>query len=178
MIVALGWLGCACVPWTVVPIEEETTAADDPAAYVESVWESRLLPAAVRGVALDEARRQAEGATLVSGRGVVLSAEGGSPGGRILVDSEPPDGEADLAILTGPVILGTAVRDSAGFIEFSQFTNQLAYADVAIELNRRVVEEVLDGIEADAGDTVEFRGAWLAGPDGLDELVPLWLEVK
>ncbi len=177
-------LGTGCVPWTVVPLEEEAAPADDPAAYVESVWEARLLPAAEPGVPLEEARRRAaaggSGALLVSGRGTALGLESGSPGGRLLVDTEPEDGAADLAVLTGPVILGTALRDAAGFIEFSGFANQLAYADVAIELNRRVVEEVLGAVDlaAAVGKKVEFRGAWLPGGEEPDPLVPLRLEVR
>ena len=36
---------CSCVPWTVRPIGEDKQTALDPAAYVESIWASRLVPA-------------------------------------------------------------------------------------------------------------------------------------
>ena len=83
-------------------------------------------------------------------------------------------------MLIGPVILGTAVRDAAGFIEFSDFANQLQYADVAIELNRRVVAEVLGGVDLGGleGKTIEFGGAWRRGGNGPDLLVPLRLIVR
>ena len=40
----------ACTPWTARPIEAVTApAAESPARYVDSIWNSKLLPAVLNG---------------------------------------------------------------------------------------------------------------------------------
>lgn len=177
----------SCVPWTVVPIEDEPQqdASLDAAAYVDSVWASRLLPA-VQENAVDLAQAQAlhtEGRGdyfLVKGTARVLSLDTTSRSGKLLVDVEPYDGTTDAALLVGPVILGTALRDGAGFIQFTDFLNQLQYADVANELNRRVVEEVVGSLDMAslAGRVISFGGAWKASGSGTPEIVPVEVTVE
>jgi len=177
----------SCVPWTVVPIEEENqrNAAVDAATYVESIWAFRLLPT-VRGTAVDLSvarERHAEGSGqhfAVKGTGRVLSLDAASRSRRLLLDTEPCDGEADAALLVGPVILGSALRDSAGFIEFTDFVNQLQYADVANELNRRVVSDVVGPLDLASlvGETISFYGAWTASDSGVPDVVPVEVTVE
>jgi predicted lipoprotein len=184
---ALTCLLVSCVPWTVVPIEEEpqqnTTA--DPSVYVDSIWDSRLLPA-VRENAVDLATaraRYAEGQGryfLIKGEGKVLSLDTTSRSGKLLIDAEPYDGTADVALLVGPVILGTALRDAAGFIEFTDFVNQLQFADVANELNQRVITDVAGPLDLPSltGKRISFHGAWAASQAEIPEIVPVEVTVE
>ncbi len=148
---ALGSAGCA--PWTVVPITEES-GPFDAKSYVDSIWDERV-----------------NRATLESGRGVVREVNTESRSGRLVVALE--DG-AEVSILIGPVILGTALRDALG-VEFSEFTNQLDYAAVANALNDRVVQEVVAGVQLEGlvGKSVSFTGA-RSGTG----IVPVRLEVQ
>ncbi|MCP5118696.1 MAG: DUF2291 domain-containing protein [bacterium] len=121
---------------------------------MDSIWEERVITA-----------------ELETGRGIVREIKTESRTGRLVVELE--DGQ-EISILTGPVILGTALRDAAG-IEFGEFTNQMDYAAVANELNDRVVREVVPGTDFDGikGKTIEFTGARSG-----TELVPVRLEVQ
>ena len=76
--------------------------------------------------------------------------------------------------MTGPVIAGTALRDGVKFIHFSDFTNQLDYADVATELNNKVKSEVLAGVDAKSlvGKKVDFAGAFSLVAPGSVLVVP------
>jgi predicted lipoprotein len=186
-LVALSCLGLCCVPWTVVPIDEETPPAQrsDPISYVESIWDSQLLPAVTKN-ALDLATARSSQAAgegplfLVRGKGLVLQHDTRSRSGKLLIDVEPLDGEADFAVLVGPVILGTSLRDAVGFINFTDFANQLAFADVANELNRRVLETVVARVDLDAlqGSRVTFQGACTFPSTGLPEVTPVILEAE
>jgi predicted lipoprotein len=183
VMVVLVFSAPACVPWTVVPIEDDAATAaptSEPKAYVDSIWESRLLPAAARGADIFEQRPAVGAPVLVKGRARVIQHDTSSRTGRLLVDFEPADGEADAAILTGPVILGTALRDAAGFIGFTDFTNQLAFADVSNELNQRVLDTVIAPLDLAAlpGKTLCFHGAWLQSGGAMAEIVPVSLEVE
>jgi predicted lipoprotein len=58
--------------------------------------------------------------------------------------------------------VGTAVRDAVGFIHFSQFTNQLDYADVATALNNHVRDSVVQQavIDSAVNRSITFEGAF------------------
>jgi predicted lipoprotein len=133
----------SCVPWVVRPIEKESGEKFDPARYVDSIW--------LRKVVAEPSLKRGEG------RVTQVQEE------RLVLDS-------GVAVLTGPVIRGTALRDALPFIQFSQFTNQLEYARVANALNDRAVK-VGQAAQVKAGDSVRYAGA--ASSDGI---VPVLLE--
>lgn len=171
-----------CKPWTVVPIEDETNRAPskfDAVAYVESIWTPKVLPEAkTAAVELREAAAAAS-PRFVRGQGIVTRVDTRSRVGLAFVDLAPADGREDVAIQVGPVLRGTALRDALSFIRFGDFSNQLAYADVANALNGRVASSVVDHIEPAAlvGDTVTFWGAMKPNVSGgPPDIVPVILE--
>jgi len=190
----------ACTPWTVRPIEAESApAAERPVRYVDSIWNSKLLPAVLNGAV--EARtlldalvkspadaltrfghREANGPSylLVKGEGVVTKVDTQSRVGLALIDVAPYDGKPDLSIQIGPVLRGTSLRDATGVIRFTDFVNQLQFADVANELNDRLLKTVLSGIDPATlkGKRVSFAGTAAADPAKetffpLNELTPV-----
>jgi predicted lipoprotein len=198
----------SCVPWTVRPIGKENEAASGPAVaspveYVDSIWGARLIPAVLKGAvdaralldALaaspgDAARRyghrDANGPVyfLVKGRGTVTAVDTRSRMGLALVDVAPYDGHPDISIQIGPVLRGTALRDATGIVRFTDFVNQLQFADVGNELNGRVLKTVLTPLDSTKlrGRVVAFVGA-LAAPEGtaeppLRELLPVQLTIE
>ena len=76
----------------------------------------------------------------------------------IIFNSED-EGAATLQI--GPVIFGTAVRDSLPFIAFGNFVNQIQYAEVSRALNDRAVALAHAGLTPPprTGSTIAFVGA-------------------
>ena len=96
------------------------------------------------------------------------------------IASQPYDGRPDAAVQIGPVIRGTTLRDALPFIQFSQFVNQLQFAQVGNALNDRVSSALKSFSNQDlAGSIVVFSGA--AGQPsegGLLEIVPVTLAVK
>jgi predicted lipoprotein len=190
---------CSCVPWTVRPIEKNESGSGpqrfNAAAYVDSIWNSKVLPAAMDGSAdlgtliaalrSDPAaanrrygHKAGEGAAcfLVNGQGRVLRVDAGSRSGSMTVDLPPYDGRPDAAIQIGPVLLGTALRDALPFIDFAQFVNQLDFADVGNELNSRAAKVALKELP---GKTVSFCGA-LEQPEAgaVPRIVPVKLVVE
>lgn len=194
----------SCVPWTVRPIEKNDSGSGQPrfnaAAYVDSIWSAKVLPAALDGSAdlgtliaalrsdppaaiRRYGHRQGEGAAcfLVKGQGRVLRVDAASRSGSIMVDLPPYDGRPDAAIQIGPVILGTALRDALPFIDFAQFVNQLDFADAGNELNARVVKTVLAPVPFKElpGKVVSFWGACeQPAPGEVPRIVPIKLAVE
>ncbi|MGA3029067.1 MAG: DUF2291 domain-containing protein [Bryobacteraceae bacterium] len=202
------WLSLgACVPWTVRPIDGEKEgpegpSAVSPAAYVDSIWADKLVPAVLHA-AVDartlvdalaaspedaQARyghREANGPVyfIVKGKGVVTSIDTRSRNGLALVDVAPFDGRPDVSIQIGPVLRGTSLRDATGIVRFTDFVNQLQFADVGNELNDRVLKTVLASLDRAklTGSVVTFAGTLAAegkAEPPLRELVPVKLEVE
>lgn len=199
-------LSC-CAPWTVRPIDEAKDAdtgasAVTAAGYVDSIWSAKLVPT-VLNTAVDArtlldalAKSPADAQTryghheanspvyfIVKGEGVVLSVDTRSRNGHALVDIAPFDRRPDLSIQIGPVLRGTSLRDATGTIRFTDFVNQLQFADVGNELNDRVLKTVLTSLDKSQlkGRIVSFVGTLAA--DGntelpLRELLPVKLVVE
>jgi predicted lipoprotein len=171
------------------PLGTDNAAAQNnavnPAAYVESMWASKLLPAmtAAAADAAGSGVKAPRGASywVVKGEGRVLSVNTESRVGLALVDVAPFDGRPDVSIEIGPVLRGTGLRDVTGLVHFSDFVNQLQFADVANELNDRVLKSVLPPVNIGGlkGRTISFEGVAPA-PEGtprIHDLVPVRLAI-
>jgi predicted lipoprotein len=201
---AVGGLagGCARVPG--VYVYENADAASranakfDAVSYVNDIWSSKVVPT-VQDKAVDAptllsalksdpagtgpkyGRQAAAGGPysyLIKGTGTVTKVSD-APTGPVTVEVTGPDAKYEITIATGPVIPGTALRDAVGFIDFSQFTNQLDYADVATQLNEKVKSEVVGKIDKASltGKQVTFAGAFTALGPNAASVVPTELTV-
>lgn len=106
-------------------------------------------------------RPQAEGSAwnfLVRGQGTVVEANRKSRAATMALDTTG-DGQADVTLQLGPVITGTALRDAADFIVFTDYRDQIEFAKLARALNDRAHQ----GVELPEGDltgrTFRFEGA-------------------
>jgi predicted lipoprotein len=206
--VAGGLAACARVPgvYTYVPAGEESSSGAggavtfDKQKFVDGIWQSKVLPTidadAVDATTLvpaltadqDAASKQygsqagsgSPYAFLVRGTGTVTEVNEESPSHPITVKVDGLDGkQSTVQVVTGPVIAGTALRDAVKFIKFSDFTNQLDYADAGTGLNDKVKTEVLAKVDAKdlVGKKVDFAGAFSLVAPGVVTVVPTQLAV-
>ena len=162
------------------------TGEFDAAVFVDSVWEDKVLPrirekaveAETLFTKLKEQPREAVESFgyrievtapfnfMVKGRAAILAVNTESSASTISLSLSGPDGNP-VMIQIGPVLKGTAIRDSMDFINFEDFTNQLEFANVSREMNNRVKADVLDGFNRDVppGTDISFTGAfqWVEG---------------
>lgn len=175
--------------------------AFDAKTYVDGVWASKIVPT-VRDKAVDVTTvaaaiakdPQAAGkqyghqagtgspfAYLVKGTGTVTKIDTSVPTGPMTVEVPGAAGgkPVTVTIATGPVIAGSALRDGVGFISFGDFTNQIAYADVANQINARAKTDVIAKVDLKSvtGKKVTFAGAFSSLAPGTIFLVPaeLWV---
>ena len=202
LVLALIGVGGCSVPglWKYVAENDEAAAGDgafNAVSYVGGIWESQVLPtvqerAVDATVLLPAIAADSKAATTTYG---VASASGGSPsflikgsGPVTAVDAESPNGVitvsvagAQVKMVTGPVIIGTALRDAVGFIKFSDFINQIDFANVATQLNAKVKTDVSTTVTLDdslVGKTLSFAGAFtLLSPTDIT-VVPTSLSVS
>ena len=207
-ILAVSFALGSCVPWTVRPIDADkeappqAAAVTNPAAYVDSIWTSKLLPAVLNSAVdartlLDALAKSPEEAQtryghrdangpvyfLVKGEGRVTGVDTRSRVGLALVDVAPFDQEPEVSIQIGPVLRGTSLRDATGLVRFTDFVNQLQFADAGNELNDRVLKTVLAPLDKPKlkGSDISFAGTLAAevkAEPPLRELVPVRLAVE
>ncbi|EPX87488.1 putative periplasmic lipoprotein [Rubellimicrobium thermophilum DSM 16684] len=157
--------------------------ADAPASHVEQVvldsYETQLLPhvsaAAVEFGTLRAALAgglEAAGAAhgiqaagggawnfLTRGEGMIVGGDRESRAATLDVDADG-DGAGDLQIQIGPIVRGTALRDAAPFYVFTDFKDQIEFADLARALNSRATADLaLPGGDL-TGRSVAFEGAF------------------
>jgi predicted lipoprotein len=122
---------------------------------VDSIWDSKIVPAA----------------GLVRGEGKVVRVEAGA----LVINV---NGGSSVTVLSGPVIRGAALRDALPFIQFSQFVNQLEFARVGNALNERAarVAQAAVGTGDVVGSPVRYSGAGVRKGEVL-EVVPVTLEI-
>lgn len=196
-----------CSPWTVVPIKragdgQVSSQNTDPAAYVDSIWDSKLVPAILKDAvdartllsamssSMEEAERKygrkSDGSAWyfnVKGEGRVSAADTSSSVGLLEIRVLPRSRNAEVSIQIGPVFRGSALRDSTGLISFSNFVNQLQFAEVANDLNNKAGQTVLASLDAKSlvGKTVRFAGSFEADTNTrpvIRNVVPVELEVE
>jgi predicted lipoprotein len=193
----------ACKPWTIRPIEskEQKPAAAarefNADAYVDSIWESKLVPLVIEKAVdlstllsafdadLEAARKQYSsgdaGGTahfIVKGEGRVSRVNASSQNRTVALSLPNYQGKAEVVLQVGPVFRGTALRDAIGFIQFNQFVNQLQFADVGNKLNDRVATAVVKDFDLATaqGQQLGFYGAFTLSDRSKIVITPVKLE--
>lgn len=167
--------------FTVVNIEdaEETVQneAFDPVAWLDGLWESRILPtfdeeAVELSTILSEMEPDASGAApkdelvgvanryglitdgealvfMVKGTGEIVSVDAESSLGTAEVKLDGYDGPIKAQLYIGTRIPSdeTSVRDAVGFIAFGDFKEQTEYGKAGSEINKRILATVLNDLD-------------------------------
>ena len=173
-----------------------TSSGFSAAKYVDDRWQTKVLPAAAKGEPLanlieaiktnasDAGKKYGHResgpynyATLVEGTVAKVDTESRA-GTLVLKAKDVPEG-VEVRIAIGPVLRGTAVRDGSGVIPFSDFVNQIEYADVAEALNQRVLDEILKPIDVKSlqGKSVKVQGFFSLGDVNKITVTPVKLEM-
>lgn len=148
--------------------------------YVASVWTTKVvptvdsqsvdLPTLVAALGQDESAASSKygvsaGTSVpyafdVHVVAVVKSVDTSTPVGVMKLDV--PGVSADVEIAIGPLVLGTALRDSMPFISLNDFTNQVQYATVSQALNKKALSVAFQNGSPSTlvGKKVEFWGAF------------------
>jgi predicted lipoprotein len=153
------------------------------AEYVAAIWDEKVLPAYEKQAAdfvtvleaLRGKRREASeryGLKRETGEPFyvfkvradarVVKYDDSSRNGLLRVNLEPSGKGMHAALQVGPVVLGTAIRDSLEFIRFTDVGNQLQFADLADQLNARMQKESVAPLDMSkiAGKCISFLGAF------------------
>ncbi len=193
---------------TPTPSSEEPSAAQgssfrtskgfDPVTYVNGLWNSKILPQATNAsvdltMLLGELAQNKDAASqkyghkesgpynfAVKTEAVVDSVDTTSRVGMAMLKPAGYNGPAEVLMQIGPVLRGTSIRDGSGYIPFNQFVNQIEYADVAEELNNRVLSTVLKNLDVNSlkGKTVTVYGYFSLDDPAKILITPVKIDIK
>lgn len=175
--------------------------AFDPKSQVADIWASKVMPAlqaragefnALRTAMkadLDAAgaqhghRERGEGApwnfvTRLKGR--IVGGDLSLSAAKVDVDTDG-DGQADAQVQVGPVIRGTALRDSLPFISFTAYANQVEFAQLANAYNDHAAQLALKPLprEGLVGRKVELLGVFTTDDAGaVPVILPVQLQLE
>ncbi|MGY5777439.1 DUF2291 family protein [Rhizobium sp. LEGMi135b] len=184
LVLAAALPGCKIIK-TPTPEEKAAEAAKsafDPAAKVDAIWQSQVLPAidkragdiktVLQAIAAnpDEAgakygnpRKQASSpwTYAVKLNGKIVATDTASRAGTLDVDVDG-DGKADAKVQIGPAIRGTALRDALDFLDFNEFRNQIEWAQFGKAFNEKANSSFLAALPRDGltGKTITVTGAF------------------
>jgi len=101
----------------------------------------------------------------VKGQGKATAIDVASRHGLLTVEIATKDGAKAVDLQIGPVIFGTALRDSLPSVHFGDFVNQIQFAQVSRALNDAASKGLKGAFDAKTvvGKTVTFYGAATAG---------------
>ncbi len=155
------------------------TAADPIAELVETTFDTKLVPALEqKAVDLTTLRNAIKNGLDKAGenQGVRVGGAGGGwnfavKGSGTVVDENRTskaatadidldgDGTADATLQLGPVIKGTALRDTTTLYDFSTFRDQIEYAKLGRALNDKAVSKLPAADISLKGKKISFLGA-------------------
>jgi predicted lipoprotein len=184
LLFALG--GCKIVSNKDLAAEDaKSSNAFDATAYVEKAWTPTAV-AAFKTSAVDlatllpaiEADPETAGKTYgrgggegnpwsyeVKGEGKVLAIDVKSRHGLLTVEVATKSGPRQVDLQIGPVIFGTALRDSLPFVHFGDFVNQIQFAQVSRALNDQATKLLMKSVDPEniVGKSIAFYGAATEG---------------
>lgn len=166
--------------------------AFDAFTYVDEIWSSQLLPAFDEKAVdlptiLSEIQPDASGIVdkddliavtgkyglitvgeshvyMVKGSGKIANVNAETSLGTIEIILDGYNGPIKVLLYIGTRIPSddTSVRDAVGFIAFGDFKEQTEYGKAASEINKRVLVDVLGGLDKNnlTGKTITFKGAF------------------
>ncbi len=138
-------------------IPHMNAGAKDIVAVLEAIGQD--LDTAGHALGIPKASEGSPWNFIATGSGTIVASNRESRAAKLEVDVTD-DGTADLSIQLGPVIKGTALRDSANFYVFTDFRDQIEFAKLARALND-IAGAAISLPDGDlVGETVQFTGAF------------------
>jgi predicted lipoprotein len=105
-------------------------------------------------------------------QGKVTRVDTASRVGKAYVDVTPASGgdAVHVALETGPVVIGTGVRDGFPGVKYSDFDDQTRFAAFGQAINKLVVERAQASLKLKVGDTVDVAAVYSSWSEPTGEI--------
>ena len=143
----------------------------------DKLWLAKILPeATAQPLHWQEAKSQRDAMSSGSKKSVFVHFQGTVSGVEINKHKGVMYLEIDgktVAFQLGRIIKGNAIRDASSFISFDDFKNQVRFAKLSRELNKRAIAGIDAPDSSWIGETVSIVAAVTLSDKGIRDAVPL-----
>lgn len=159
----------------IIPMSAEEAASlknMTPKALAEKFWGQVLSEAQETQITLTSLtdKKDANGFVRLSGQ--IESVDDTKKAATMVILA---DGQ-QVVVQIGPIIRGNAVRDSASFINFDDFKNQVQFARLSKELNKKAMSNFSRPDATWVGNNIEILAALTVKNAQVTEAIPLSIE--
>ncbi len=162
----------------IIPISAEEAASIknmEPAAIANKIWDDVIKDAQEKALDPTSALEKEGKSTFVKFKGKVSALEVKKHTSSLIITAD--DGQV-IELQVGDIIRGNAIRDAASFIEFDQFKNQVQFAHLSKELNKKALNGIEQPTEAWSGREIDGLAAVTINKNKMTLAVPLTLSTR
>ncbi|WP_165314099.1 DUF2291 family protein [Vibrio ziniensis] len=138
-------------------------------ALAEKFWGDILQEANALSKSIDQRNDNGRNSAFVRISGVVGAVDDSKKAATMTVDT----GSKELLLQIGPIIRGNSIRDAASFINFDDFKNQVQFARLSKELNKKAMENFTRPDSSWKGSKVDVLAAVTYNETDVTEVIPL-----
>lgn len=156
----------------IIPMSAEEAASIKnmtPKALAEQFWADVLKEAQQKSVGFDRLSLQESASSFVRLSGRVIEVDNSSKNATMLVESM----SQQFIVQIGPIIRGNAIRDAVSFINFDEFKNQVQFARLSKELNKKAMKTFTRPDESWAGSDIDMIAAITVKNQKIAEAIPI-----
>lgn len=177
----IALLGCDVVKLDadgrpIIPMSAEEAASLTnltPEELADKFW-SNVLQEADSAQLLSEIGTQQDNAAQQSQfiriHGVINAIDDTKKAATMSVSTE---NNGEVTVQIGPIVRGNSIRDAASFIRFDDFKNQVQFARLSKELNKKAIQTITRPDASWVGNQVDILAAVTFKQSALADVIPL-----
>ncbi|WP_432455049.1 MULTISPECIES: DUF2291 family protein [unclassified Agarivorans] len=140
-----------------------------PEVLAEKFWGDILKEAKVKSKPLEQGNSGGLKSQFVRISGVVDQVDDSKKAATMTVVT----GDQHVVLQIGPIVRGNSIRDATSFINFDDFKNQVQFARLSKELNKKAIQNFARPDSSWAGSPVEVLAAVTYKNMGVTQVIPL-----
>jgi len=156
----------------IIPMTAEESASltnMTPSALANKFWGNILNEAKAKAVTVTPTTLNKDNTLFVRLTGLVNSVDLSTKNATMHMESNG----IPLIIQIGPIIRGNAIRDAASFLNFDQFKNQVQFARLSKELNKKAMKHFIRPDDFWVGNQINVLAAVVIKNNAITEAIPL-----
>ncbi len=177
----IALLGCDVVKLDqngkpIIPLTAEEAASLKnltPEALAEKFW-SGILKEAKAAKSIDQREDNGKPSAFVRISGIVDAVDDSKKTATMTVATS----NDNVVLQIGPIIRGNSIRDAASFINFDDFKNQVQFARLSKELNKKAMQNFTRPDSSWTGSKVDVLAAVTYKDSAITEVIPLEIEKR
>lgn len=166
-VVKLDKNGNPIIPMTA----EEATSIKNltPEVLAEKFWSDILQEANTVSRSIDQKTTDGRNSAFVRISGLVSAVDDNNKVGTMALETQ----DQKLVLQIGPIVRGNSIRDAASFINFDDFKNQVQFARLSKELNKKAIQNFTRPNSSWMGRKLDVLAAVTFKDNDVTEVIPL-----